>query len=92
MENPSLELAAILAAAVGAQLLAARFRLPAIVPLLVAGVLSGPYVIDVIDPNALLGELIDPIVALAVGRSSSTDPSRCSASSSSTASAASSCA
>ena len=37
MENPPLELAVILVAAVGAQLLAARFRIPAIVPLLVGG-------------------------------------------------------
>jgi NhaP-type Na+/H+ or K+/H+ antiporter len=67
LENPTLEIAVILAAAVGAQLLAARFHLPAIVPLLAAGVLLGPYVIDVVDPDRLLGELIDPIVALAVG-------------------------
>lgn len=67
MENPTLEMAVILTAAVGAQLLAARFRIPAIVPLLIAGVALGPYVADVINPDQLLGDLLDPIVALAVG-------------------------
>lgn len=67
MEDPTLELAAILAAAVGAQLLAARLRIPAIVPLLVVGVVLGPYVAGVIDPDQLLGDLTDPIIALAVG-------------------------
>ena len=67
MEDPTLELAVILAAAVGAQLLAARLRIPAIVPLLVVGVVLGPYVAGVIDPDQLLGDLTDPIIALAVG-------------------------
>jgi NhaP-type Na+/H+ or K+/H+ antiporter len=67
MESPALEIAVILAAAVGAQLLASGFGLPAIVPLLAAGVILGPYVVGLIDPDALLGDLIDPIVALAVG-------------------------
>jgi NhaP-type Na+/H+ or K+/H+ antiporter len=67
VEDPTLEIAVILVAAVAAQLLAAQFRLPAIVPLLAAGVLLGPYVADVIDPNQLLGDLLDPVVALAVG-------------------------
>ncbi len=67
MEDPTLEIAVILVAAVAAQLLAAQFHLPAIVPLLAAGVLLGPYVADVIDPGQLLGDLLDPVVALAVG-------------------------
>ena len=41
--------------------------IPAIVPLLAAGVALGPFVTDVIDPDQLLGDLLDPFVALAVG-------------------------
>src|SRR6476619_2740100 len=47
--------------------LAARLRIPAIVPLLVAGVLAGPSVADVVNPNELLGDLLSPFVSLAVG-------------------------
>jgi NhaP-type Na+/H+ or K+/H+ antiporter len=67
MENPALEIAVILLAAVGAQLLAAQLSIPAIVPLLIVGVAFGPYAAGVIDPDELLGDLLDPIVALAVG-------------------------
>lgn len=65
--STTLSLATIGVAAVGSQLLAAQFRIPAIVPLLAAGVLLGPYVADVIDPQELFGQLLDPLVALAVG-------------------------
>jgi len=47
--------------------LAARLRIPAIVPLLIAGVLAGPAVADLVDPNELLGDLLSPFVSLAVG-------------------------
>jgi NhaP-type Na+/H+ or K+/H+ antiporter len=67
MENPTLEISLILVSAVAAQLLAAQFRIPAIVPLLIVGVVLGPYVTDIVDPDELLGDLLDPIVALAVG-------------------------
>lgn len=67
MIDPTLELAIILAAAVAAQMLAARAGIPAIVPLLVVGVVLGPYVTGAIDPDELLGGLLDPVVALAVG-------------------------
>ena len=67
MEHPALSLALIVLAAVASQMIAARFNLPAIIPLLIAGVLLGPYVIDVIDPDTLLGDLLDPFVSLAVG-------------------------
>ena len=63
----TLALAAIVLAAVASQLLAARFRMPAIIPLLVAGVVLGPSGVDAFDPDELLGDLIDPFVALAVG-------------------------
>lgn len=67
MSDDSLALALIIASATASQLLAARLRIPAIVPLLAAGVLLGPYVTDALDPDDLFGELVDPIVALAVG-------------------------
>jgi NhaP-type Na+/H+ or K+/H+ antiporter len=57
----------IVAAAVASQLLAAQLRIPAIIPLLIAGVVLGPYVVDAFNPDELLGELLDPFVALAVG-------------------------
>ncbi len=65
--DDALAIAIIVAAAVGSQVVALRLRMPAIVPLLAAGVLLGPYVIDAIDPNELFGDLIDPMVELAVG-------------------------
>lgn len=64
--DPALEIAVIVLAAVAAQLLAQRFSLPAIVPLLVVGVVLGPYVTGAIDPEKLLGPLLGPIVSLAV--------------------------
>jgi NhaP-type Na+/H+ or K+/H+ antiporter len=65
--DDALAIALIVAAAVGAQTAALRLSVPAIVPLLAAGVLLGPYVIDAFDPEELFGELIDPMVELAVG-------------------------
>ena len=67
MDHPTLSLALIVLAAVGSQMIAARFSLPAIIPLLIAGVVLGPYAVDLIDPDALLGDLLDPFVSLAVG-------------------------
>ena len=60
-------IAIIVAAAVGSRIVARALRIPAIVPLLAAGVLLGPYVIDAFDPDELFGDLIDPMVELAVG-------------------------
>ena len=65
--DDALAIALIVAAAVGSQIVARRLSVPAIVPLLVAGVLLGPYVIDAFDPDELFGDLIDPMVELAVG-------------------------
>lgn len=67
MSNPTLSLAAIVAAAAASQLIAVRLRMPGVVPLLVVGVLLGPFVLDVFDPDALLGDLLEPFVNLAVG-------------------------
>lgn len=61
-----LGLGLVLVLAVGAQLLAARLRLPAIVVLLPAGFLAGIATTDV-QPDHLLGQLYQPFVSLAVG-------------------------
>ena len=47
------------------QWLAWRLRLPAILFLLAAGILAGP-VLELIDPDALFGPLLTPIVSVAV--------------------------
>ncbi len=67
MSVDTLALAMIVTAAVAAQLLAVRLRVPAIIPLLVAGVALGDYGLEVIEPDALLGELLTPFVNLAIG-------------------------
>jgi len=66
MQDETLAIALIVFSATAAQLLAVRWRVPAIIPLLVVGVVLGPYVIDVVDPDELLGSLLQPIVNLAV--------------------------
>ena len=58
-------LALIVVAGVGAQWLAARLRLPAVLVLLVAGILIGP-VSGVLDPDTLLGDLLFPTITLGV--------------------------
>jgi NhaP-type Na+/H+ or K+/H+ antiporter len=60
------QLGGIVILAVGAQWAAARLRVPSILLLLTAGFLVGP-VFDLLDPDALFGDLITPVVALAVG-------------------------
>jgi NhaP-type Na+/H+ or K+/H+ antiporter len=65
--DPLAGLTVVVVLAVGSMLLAARLRIPAIVPLLVAGVLACPSVADVVNPNELLGDLLSPFVSLAVG-------------------------
>ncbi|WP_436793041.1 cation:proton antiporter [Actinospongicola halichondriae] len=59
-------LAAIVVFGVGAQLLASRIQVPAILLLLLGGVLAGP-VLEIVDPDELLGDLLFPAVSLAVG-------------------------
>ncbi|MCC7078119.1 MAG: sodium:proton antiporter [Acidimicrobiia bacterium] len=51
---------------IGAQWLGRSLRFPSIVLLLVAGVLVGP-VTGLVEPAELFGELLDPVVSLAVG-------------------------
>lgn len=55
----------VLVVGVAAQWLAWRLRLPAIVFLLVVGLVAGP-VSGLLDPRATFGELFDPVVALFV--------------------------
>jgi NhaP-type Na+/H+ or K+/H+ antiporter len=60
-------LVAVVALGVGAQWLASRLRLPSILVLLAAGVLAGPDVSGLVDPAEMLGDLLFPVVSLAVG-------------------------
>lgn len=50
---------------IGCQYLAYRIRLPAILPLLIVGILVGP-VFGVLDADALFGDLLFPVVSLSV--------------------------
>lgn len=64
-ENVALSLGAIFILGMAAQWFAWRLHLPAIFVLLVAGLAAGPG-LQLIDPDALLGELTLPFVSLAV--------------------------
>lgn len=59
-------LAAVIILGVGAQLLGSRLHIPSILLLLGGGVLAGP-VLEIIEPDELLGPLLFPAVSLAVG-------------------------
>jgi NhaP-type Na+/H+ or K+/H+ antiporter len=59
-------LALILALGIGAQWVAWRLRLPSILLLLLAGFAAGP-VLGWLDPDALAGELLMPVVSASVG-------------------------
>ena len=63
--EPGLLLTALLAVGFAAQWLAWRVRLPAIVFLLLAGIVFGP-VLQLVHPDRLLGPLLFPVVSLAV--------------------------
>ncbi|MCK0148439.1 cation:proton antiporter [Marivita sp. S6314] len=63
--TPVTAIALIGALGVGAQWLAWRLNLPAIVLMLAAGLLVGP-VLGILDPSVALGDLLQPIVAIAV--------------------------
>ncbi|MDY7106300.1 MAG: cation:proton antiporter [Actinomycetota bacterium] len=62
----ALGLAAVVVVGVAAQWVATLLRIPTILLLLAAGVLAGP-VSGVVVPRDLLGELLFPLVSLAVG-------------------------
>ena len=63
--NPVTAFALVGALGVGAQWLAWRLNLPAIVLMLLAGLLVGP-VFGILDPSVAMGDLLQPIVAIAV--------------------------
>lgn len=64
-EHLLIGMTAILVLGVVAQWLAWRFVLPSILVLLVFGFLSGP-VLGILDPDAILGNLLFPIVSISV--------------------------
>ncbi|HEX5145685.1 MAG TPA: cation:proton antiporter [Conexibacter sp.] len=66
MDEELLGLALVVVLAIGAQLLAARLTIPAILPLLAAGVLAGDTT-GLIDPPKLLGSALGPSIQIAVG-------------------------
>lgn len=65
MTHPLWQLTAILGLGIGAQWLSWRLKLPSIFLLLVVGFVAGP-VTQFIDPDALLGDLLFPVVGLSV--------------------------
>lgn len=65
MSDPLLSLVSVGLLSIGCQYLAYRIRLPAILPLLIAGILVGP-VFGVLDADALFGDLLFPVVSLSV--------------------------
>ncbi|WP_148254858.1 cation:proton antiporter [Aidingimonas lacisalsi] len=65
MEHAGFNLAAIGLLALICQWLAWQLKLPAILTLLVAGIAVGP-VMGLLDPDALFGDLLFPLVSLAV--------------------------
>ncbi|GAB1260049.1 cation:proton antiporter [Aurantivibrio plasticivorans] len=65
MLDPLLLLVGVGLVSIVCQLLAYRVKLPAILPLLLAGIILGPAV-GLINPDKLLGELLFPIISLSV--------------------------
>lgn len=65
-EYYELGVATVLGAGLGAQWLAWKFRLPAILVLLCFGILCGP-VFQVVDPDALFGDGLVSLVSLSIG-------------------------
>src|SRR6056297_2049623 len=64
-ETILIALSGILVLGIGSQWLASRLKIPSILVLLSTGILAGP-VAGFINPDQLLGELVLPIVSLAV--------------------------
>ena len=64
-ENTLLPLASIFFLGVGSQWLAWKMRLPAIVTLILVGLVAGP-VTGVLNPDLLLGKFLQPMVSLSV--------------------------
>lgn len=65
MIDPMALLVGVGLASIGCQYLAYKVKVPAILPLLVTGILLGPT-FGVLDPDALFGDLLFPLVSLSV--------------------------
>ena len=65
-EYQLLSLAAIIVLGISAQWLAWRFRIPAILLLLLFGFFAGP-ILGIVQPDTLFGRTLFPLVSLAVG-------------------------
>lgn len=65
MPDPIFVIPALVVGAVTASWLADRLRIPSILTLLTVGVLAGP-IFGVFDPSAMFGDLLTPIVSVAV--------------------------
>ncbi|MDU0354679.1 sodium:proton antiporter [Paraglaciecola aquimarina] len=65
MSDPIILLVAVGLISIACQFFAYKVKLPAILPLLVAGLVVGP-VTGIMDPDLLLGDLLFPIVSLSV--------------------------
>lgn len=65
MSDPAVALTLLLVLGFAAQWLAARMRVPAILPLLLMGIVLGP-VTGAFDPDKVLGPYLFPLVSLAV--------------------------
>ncbi|MFC6632400.1 cation:proton antiporter [Microbulbifer taiwanensis] len=65
LSNPMALLVMVGIVSIACQYLAYRLKLPAILPLLLAGLALGP-ISGVLDPDALFGDLLFPLVSLAV--------------------------
>ncbi|MGQ8365404.1 cation:proton antiporter [Glaciecola sp. 1036] len=65
LQDPSFQLVMIGVLSITCQLIATKVRLPAILPLLLIGILVGP-VTGILDSDALFGDLLFPFVSLAV--------------------------
>ena len=63
--NPVTAIALVGAIGVGSQWIAWRLRMPAIVLMLVAGILIGP-VLGIFDPARDIGPLMGPMISIAV--------------------------
>jgi len=64
-EHLFIAIASILVFGIGAQWAAWRFKLPAILLLLISGILAGP-VFELLDPDILMGDLFTPFISVSV--------------------------
>ncbi|WP_346837057.1 sodium:proton antiporter [Microbulbifer sp. SAOS-129_SWC] len=65
LSNPMVQLVMVGIVSIACQYLAFMLKLPAILPLLLAGLALGPMT-GLLDPDALFGDLLFPLVSLAV--------------------------